>query len=64
LIDETPAERIERKKAEAAQRKEQRDRELLWCSLIAHCNGILLIAAQLDLGYKPDFDQARKLKSG
>lgn len=61
---ETPAERIARKKREAARRREKRDRELLWCSLIAHCNGILLIAAQLDLGYKPDFGRADRLKNG
>jgi hypothetical protein len=53
--NETPAERIERKKTEAELRKQQAEREALWCSLIAHFNGILLIAAQLDLGYKPNF---------
>lgn len=57
--DETPAARIARKQAEAELRKTQRDRELLWCSLIAHLNGAMLILAQLDLGYKPDFKKEK-----
>lgn len=57
--DETPAQRIARKNREAELRKQQAERELLWCSLIAHLNGIMLIAAQLDLGYKPDFKKGK-----
>lgn len=51
----TPAERIARKKRDVELQKQQAEREALWCSLIAHLNGIVLILAQLDLGYKPNF---------
>ena len=59
MNDEAPADRIARKQHEAELRKAQRDRELLWCSLIAHLNGAVLILAQLDLGYKPDFKKEK-----
>ncbi len=51
---ETPAERIARKKREAELRKEKAEREAQWRALVAHVHGIMLIMAQLDLGYKPD----------
>ena len=60
MNDEAPADRIARKQAEAELRKARRDRELLWCSLIAHLNGAVLILAQLDLGYKPDFKKEKR----
>lgn len=53
--NETPAERIERKAREANLRRESAEREAQWRALIAHVHGILLILAQFDLGYKPDF---------
>ena len=60
MSSETPTDRIARKQAEAELRKARRDRELLWCSLIAHLNGAMLILAQLDLGYKPDFKKEKR----
>jgi hypothetical protein len=56
---ETPAERIARKDREAKLRQLNRDREQLWCDLWAHVHGIMLIAAMLDLGYKPNFKKEK-----
>lgn len=58
-MSETPAERIARKKREQALRQEQAKREAQWAALIAHVHGIMLVLAQLDLGYKPDFKKQK-----
>ena len=55
----TPAERIARKQSEAELRKEQAEREAQWRAVVAHVHGIMLILAQLDLGYKPDFKKGK-----
>jgi len=55
----TPKERIERKKRETELRKEQAEREVQWRALVSHVHGIMVILAQLDLGYKPDFKKGK-----
>jgi len=56
----TPAERIARKKHEDQLRKEQAEREAQWRALVSHVHGVMIILAQLDLGYKPDFRKGKQ----
>lgn len=53
--NETPTERIERKKHEQALRQQNPKKEAQWRALVSHINGILIILAQWSLGYKPNF---------
>ena len=57
--NESPEQRIARKKHEDELRKEQAEREAQWRALIAHVHGIMVIMARLDLGYKPNFTKGK-----